>query len=45
MLPSIDPIKIPLLEIQEGSGNVSLNMVFKDLEIHGFNKFEIKGVK
>ena len=45
VLPSIDPIKIPYLEIEKGSGNISLNVDIKNLNIYGFNKLIINSVR
>lgn len=44
-LPALDPLVVPLLEITEGSGNASLLMTFKDLNILGLGKMQILNVR
>lgn len=44
-LPSVDPLKLQQLELQEGQGNFRFTMRLKDASITGFRNCEIRSVK
>lgn len=44
-LKGIDPLEVPLLEVTEGSGNASLQMTFKNLQILGLGHMQILNVR
>ncbi|XP_025834607.1 uncharacterized protein LOC108734142, partial [Agrilus planipennis] len=44
-IPRCEPLKIPEVSIDQGSGPVSLKSTFKNIEIHGPSKFGLKSVR
>lgn len=43
--PSIDPLKVPHMELTEGSGDVSLNLKFSDVTILGLGNTKVVSVR
>ncbi|CAH1111899.1 unnamed protein product [Psylliodes chrysocephalus] len=44
-IPSVEPLIIPEVIIDQGSGPVSLRSVYKDIKVYGPSKFTIKDIK
>ncbi|CAG9861419.1 unnamed protein product [Phyllotreta striolata] len=44
-IPSVEPLNISEVVIDQGSGSVSLRSVYKNIQVHGPSKFVIKDIK
>ncbi|CAG9832504.1 unnamed protein product [Diabrotica balteata] len=44
-IPSVEPLHIPEVVIDQGSGPVALKSVYKDIKVYGPSKFIIKDIK
>ncbi|XP_072383759.1 protein takeout-like [Diabrotica undecimpunctata] len=44
-IPSVEPLHIPEVIIDQGSGPVALKSVYKDIKVYGPSKFIIKDIK
>lgn len=44
-VPSLDPMIVPKISLNQGSGPVSITSYFKDLHIEGFTKVQVQDVK
>ena len=44
-LPRLEPFSVPLLELNLGAGNVSADVVFRDVEITGLTLTDVLTIK
>lgn len=44
-IPSCEPLHVPEVVIDQGSGAISLKSTYKDIKIYGPSKFVIKQIK
>ncbi|XP_063709108.1 protein takeout-like [Culicoides brevitarsis] len=44
-IPSVDPLEIPKISLQQDSGPINLNSRFENIKIHGLSHFRIRAVR